>query len=88
MGLPWQSLPATQVRTLGLSGWVVPTPHKSHGALQPRGIAAHRALRGTEAAEVREPHRRWVILWWALGVPGVLAFTSHYQVCLKKHPDW
>lgn len=26
------------------------------------------------------------MLWWALGMPGLLAFTSHYQVCLKKTP--
>lgn len=86
MGLPWQPLPATELCTLGLSGWVMPTPHKSHGALQPRGIAAHHALRGIEAAEVCEPHRRWVILWWALGMPGLLASTSHCQVCLRKPP--
>lgn len=38
MGLPWQPLPATELCTLGLPGRVVPTQHKSHGALQPRGI--------------------------------------------------
>lgn len=29
MGLPWQPLPAAQLCTLGLSGWVVPTQHKT-----------------------------------------------------------
>lgn len=50
--------------------------HKTHGALQPRGMDAHQALGWTEAAELREPHRRWVTLWacggsrsaWASGI--------------------
>lgn len=71
-----------------LSFQVGSCPHHTN----PREPCNHEAslhtLRGTEAAGVREPHRRWVILWWALSMPGLLAFTSHYQVCLTKHPGW
>lgn len=70
----------------GLSGWVVPTQHKTHGALKPRGIAAHHALRGTEAAQVRETHRTW--LMWAcagLSVPLGCRHLSPIIRCVCKN---